>query len=62
MKCKYIKEWECYMTDNPLLPECEFCLKIRLTYVSQYKPFAEDYAKNIGELNEYRRREKELPK
>ena len=58
-KCEYIEQWDCYLKEpRALIAECEFCLKARVTYVSQWKPFSEDYAKNIGELNTLREKVK----
>ena len=64
--CRFIKEWEClHETREPTLDDCRFCKEARLMYISQYKPLAEDYWKNIEELNRFRlekARQEELPK
>jgi hypothetical protein len=69
MPCRYVAEWDCHIwPDNlsrpanyiPSVDKCEFCKSVRLMYISNYMPLAEDYAKNLRELHELRLKVKAL--
>jgi hypothetical protein len=54
-KCSWVRELKCYGPQAIKLDQCEFCLKMRRSYIAELKPLAEDYAHNIAELNRLRR-------
>jgi len=62
-KCRFVLEYDCgFNLEPPKLSECEFCLRMRQTYITVLRPVDRDYNKMQGDLKAAQERIKELEK